>query len=104
MSDIGVGVRTYLVSKSSVTDLVSTRVFPSVLPQAATLPAVVYTVVTGVPNDDVLGSSGSVTAGIQLDVYSGQPHYKQQHRGANQISDAGLSAAQWGARLLEQFV
>lgn len=70
MSDIGVAVRTYLVSKSSVTDLVSTRVFPSVLPQAATLPAVVYTVVTGVPNDDVLGSSGSVTAGIQLDVYS----------------------------------
>jgi hypothetical protein len=70
MSDIGKGVRTYLVSKSSVTDLVSTRIYPGVLPQAATLPAVVYTVVTNVPNDDVTGSSGSVNAGLQLDVFS----------------------------------
>ena len=70
MSDIGKGVRNYLVSKSAVTDLVSTRIYPAVLPQAATLPAVVYSVITNVPNDDVLGSSGSVTANVQLDIYS----------------------------------
>jgi hypothetical protein len=81
VSDIGKGVRNYLVSKSAVTDLVSTRIYPAVLPQAATLPAVVYSVITNVPNDDVLGSSGSVTASVQLDIYS------DSHITTNNISE-----------------
>ena len=70
MSDIGVGVRTYLLTKSAITDLVNTRIYPAVLPQAATLPAVVYTLITSTPNDCLAGSSGSVDSNIQLDVYT----------------------------------
>ena len=70
MADIGKGLRTYLVGKSSVTDLVGTRIYPAVLPQSATLPACVYSVISSVPNDCIAGSSGSVTASVQVDVYS----------------------------------
>lgn len=42
MADIASAVRTYLLTKSAITDLVSTRIYPDDLPQGATLPAIVY--------------------------------------------------------------
>ncbi len=47
--DIGTNLRTYLVSITAITDQVSTRVYPDVLPQNATLPAIVYRMISSVP-------------------------------------------------------
>tara|TARA_Y100000004_G_C8875452_1_gene395177 strand:- start:24 stop:446 length:423 start_codon:yes stop_codon:yes gene_type:complete len=70
MADIGRGLRAYLVSKTSVTDEVGTRIYPGVLPQDATLPAVVYNLVFAEIHDVLTGSSGSLTSTVQIDVYS----------------------------------
>lgn len=42
MADVASAVRTYLLTKSAITDLVSTRIYPDDLPQAAQMPAIVY--------------------------------------------------------------
>jgi hypothetical protein len=57
MADIGRGLRAYLVSKTSVTDEVGTRIYPGVLPQDEI-------------HDVLTGSSGSLTSTVQIDVYS----------------------------------
>tara|TARA_R100001244_G_scaffold42896_1_gene38642 strand:+ start:678 stop:1100 length:423 start_codon:yes stop_codon:yes gene_type:complete len=70
MADIGVGIRTYLLTKSTITDIVGTRIYPSALPQNADLPAIVYDVIGGRPDDVLTGSSGSYRASIDLDCIS----------------------------------
>ena len=70
MADIGLGLRTYLLTKSAITDLVGTRVYPSVLPQNADLPAIVYDVMGGSPDDVLTGSSGSYRALIDVECIS----------------------------------
>lgn len=42
MADIGADMRTYIIAQASVSTLIDTRMYPDVLPQTATLPAVVY--------------------------------------------------------------
>jgi hypothetical protein len=70
MADIGVGLRTYLLTKTEITDLVGTRVYPSALPQNADLPAIVYDVMGGAPDDVLTGSSGSYHALIDIECIS----------------------------------
>jgi len=70
MADIGVGIRTYLLTKSAITDIVGTRIYPAALPQNADLPAIVYHVMGGSPDDVLTGSSGSYRASVDLDCIS----------------------------------
>lgn len=70
MSDIGVGIRTYLLTKTAVTDIVGTRIYPTVLPQNATLPAIVFDVFGGTPDDVLTGSSGSFRAVVDIECIS----------------------------------
>ena len=70
MADIGLGLRTYLLTKSTVTAIIGTRIYPSNLPQNATLPALVYDVFTGHPDDVLTGSSGSFTASVDVECIS----------------------------------
>jgi len=70
MADIGVGIRTYLLTKSTITDIVGTRIYPAILPQNAELPAIVYDVIGGRPDDVLTGASGSFRANVDLDCIS----------------------------------
>jgi hypothetical protein len=70
MSDIGVGIRTYLLTKTAITDIVGTRIYPTILPQNATLPAIVFDVFGGTPDDVLTGSSGSFRAVVDLECIS----------------------------------
>mgnify|MGYP003627568974 CR=1 FL=1 len=70
MADIGVGIRTYLLTKTAVTDIIGTRIYPTVLPQNATLPAIVFDIFGGTPDDVLTGSSGSFRAVVDLECIS----------------------------------
>lgn len=70
MADIGLGLRTYLLTSSDITGLVDVRIYPSVLPQNAELPAIVYDVMGGDPNDVLTGSSGSYRAVVDVECIS----------------------------------
>lgn len=70
MSKPSQSFRTYLLTKTGVTDEVSTRIYPGYLPKNATLPAVVFNVISQVPAHH-LGAAAEVTeARIQLDIFA----------------------------------
>ena len=69
MSDIAKGVRTYLQTKSGVTDLISTRMYPDVLPQNATMPATTISVVSGNSEYNLTGGEGNARARVQIDCF-----------------------------------
>jgi hypothetical protein len=60
------GLVTHLMADSGVTDLISTRLFPLVVPQDVTLPAVAYQRISGIPQNAHDGSSGLTVARIQF--------------------------------------
>ena len=70
MSDIGRDIRTYLQTKTAVTNLVGTRIFPRMMPQGETLPAVVFSLIGSTSEPRLLGASGGVRALVQLDCYA----------------------------------
>lgn len=47
MSDLGTGLRTWALTKPAITDLIVARWYPDELPQGATVPAVVYELISG---------------------------------------------------------
>lgn len=69
-SDLGVILRSYLLTKSAVTDLVGQRIYADVLPQGATMPSV------GIFIDDenydhaLDGLSGTVATRVRLECYA----------------------------------
>lgn len=65
--DIGRGVRTYLQTVSAITDVTSTRMYPDVLPQNATLPAIVFSVVSGLSVTHFTGSAELSQTRLQID-------------------------------------
>lgn len=70
MSSIGSAIRHRLVNDATVSALVATRVYPQVLPQSPTLPAVVYNVLSDTPSDDISGNAGLFKAEIQFDCFA----------------------------------
>ena len=68
---IGADVRTYLLTKSAVTTVVGTRIYPGFVPQKiSTYPLVVYSVVSSIAKDLLTGGAGWAETRIQLDVYA----------------------------------
>ena len=63
-------LRTYLVTQSDVTDEVGTRIYPEVLPQSPTLPAVVFRTLTGNSHGHLSGKSCLADAVVQFDCYA----------------------------------
>jgi len=64
-------LRTYLLSKSSITNLVGTRVFPDYIPQKnSTYPAIVYQIISDTPEHTLAGAAGYTGTRVQLDVYA----------------------------------
>jgi hypothetical protein len=61
MADVATAVRQYLVGKSAVSAIVSSRIYPDTLPQGATLPAVTYTKISTV-HEHVLSTLAGLAA------------------------------------------
>lgn len=70
MADIGRGVRTYLAAQTPVSDLVSTRIYPDALPQDATLPCIVYTVISDTSEHHLTAAAGIGFALVQVDCFA----------------------------------
>lgn len=81
MSDIGKDIRTYLQTQSDVTAIIGTRMFPRVLPQGESLPAIVFSLVTSTSEHKITGASSGVRAIVQLDCYA------ETHIAANDLSE-----------------
>lgn len=68
---LGPVIYSLLSADPGVSGLVADRIFPEVLPQEPTLPAVVYTVVDDVPVHSLQGcTAGTSNARVQIDTYA----------------------------------
>ena len=98
-------IRARLVAASSVTDLVNQRVYPQVMPQPPTLPAVVITVVAELPQNSFTGAAATrlLEARVQIDCYA--KTYLEAHQVADAVdavvadlNDVDLSATRESAQ------
>ena len=69
MADIAIGVRGYLLSKSGITDLVSQRIYTDVLPQSATLPAIVMNKLYTTHDHELSNLVGVAYSRLQFECY-----------------------------------
>ncbi len=72
---LGESVRTELVGASEVTALVAERVHPSVMPQGSALPAVVFSIISDVPENSFTSAASATqsiisVARLQVDCYA----------------------------------
>ena len=81
MSDIGKAIRTRLAADTDVAADVGTRIFPRAMPQDATLPAIVYQLISSISDDAIGAAAGIVTALVQVDVYA------DTHLAANNLAE-----------------
>jgi hypothetical protein len=79
-----------LTADSAVTALVSSRIFPNVLPQGSSLPAIVYTVVDDVPQRTLSGAVDELlhNSRVQIDCYARASASLGGYAGAHQLADA----------------
>lgn len=70
MAEILKAVRSRMLGATSVSDLVSTRVYWQHLPQDATLPAVVLKEISNEAVEHLKGTSGVSTTRVQIDCYA----------------------------------
>ena len=64
------GVYSYLISKTSITSLVSTRIYPLIAPEGSAWPFIIYQRIGSSHEHNMSGSSGLVTATVQIDAYA----------------------------------
>ena len=67
--DFRPGLRHHILSDTAVTALISRRFFPIVIPPGTTLPAAVYSQVSGLGDHTMSGPSGLTQSRLQIDVY-----------------------------------
>ena len=70
MSDVAESIRAWLLDHSIVTDLVANRIYPDMLPQNPTLPAVVMTKLSVRHDHQLSDLAGLAHARVQFDCYS----------------------------------
>lgn len=63
-------IRTYLLSQSAITDLVSTRIFPGFIPASNTLPSITYHVFSTDHEYDIDSAAGFAVKRIQFDIWA----------------------------------
>ena len=64
------GLRTILLAASGVTDLVSTRIYPRLIPAGVDLPAVAYQKLSGNKLHNLSGESGNATPTYEFSCWS----------------------------------
>lgn len=71
MANIAPDVRTYLLTKSTISGVVGTRIYANKLPEKnVTYPCIVMALVTQLPQHHLQGGAGYAESRVQLDVYS----------------------------------
>lgn len=70
MTDIETAVYTYLQTKSEVTNLCSTRVYPDAMPQGCTLPAATYHEISGNTEPHLRNESGVCQTRLQVQCFA----------------------------------
>jgi hypothetical protein len=70
---IAKAIYSLLVNNTSITDLVSTRIYPMVRNQEDDLPAITYQVISGVRSYDLTGPNGLVEGRIQVNCFADDP-------------------------------
>jgi hypothetical protein len=63
-------LRTYLLADATLTTLVGTRMYPLKLPQAPTMPAIIYTWISGARVHSTDGPSGLSNPRVQFDCWA----------------------------------
>jgi len=66
MADIYQAIKTRLEAVTAVTDLVGTRIYPSVMPQPPTYPAIVFELVSNEREERHRGQTGDARPRIQI--------------------------------------
>ncbi len=85
MADIATAIRAHLMSKSSVTDLISTRLYPAVLPTDPTYPSVTMQITDHEHERHLTGQTGIAHATIQFDCYNYDPLDSRKNTGICEI-------------------
>lgn len=67
MAEVRVALRTYLLTKSAITDIVGQRIYAQQLPQGATIPAITMTTISESYDHDLAGLAGLVHTRIQFE-------------------------------------
>lgn len=70
MADVIKSVRQYLLTKTAVTDLVSQRIYQGRLPQNATTPAVVMSIISETYDHALDGLAGLVYTRVNVECYA----------------------------------
>lgn len=70
MADLAVAIRTYLLTVSDITDLVSTRIYTDVLPQNTTLPAITYEKISTRHDHELSNFAGLAHTRIQFSCFA----------------------------------
>ena len=73
MADIATAIRKHLLTKSTITNLIGTRIYPGTLPTAPTLPAVTMTLTGHEHESHLTGQTGIAHAIFQFDAYNTDP-------------------------------
>ena len=73
MADVATAIRKYLLSKTAITSIISTRLYPGVLPTNPTLPAVTMQIVEQQHESHLAGASGIAHAVIRFEAYDYDP-------------------------------
>ncbi len=70
MADVCEAVRDYLLTKTAVTSLVSTRIYPDTLPQNATMPAVTYSKISTLHEHTLSALAGLANCRIEFSCFA----------------------------------
>lgn len=82
MADVAIAIRTFLLGKSAITDIVSQRIYTDVLPQSATLPAITMRKVSTTHDHQLGDLAGLAHTRLTFDCYA------STRKVANQIAEA----------------
>lgn len=70
MADVAIALRSFLLSKTAVTDIISQRLYTDELPQSATIPAVVMSKLYTVHDHALSDFAGLAHSRIQCECYA----------------------------------
>lgn len=70
MADVATALRTFLLTKTAITDLIGTRIYTDLVEQSATLPAVAFSKLSTAHEHELAGIGGLAHCRFQFDCYT----------------------------------
>ena len=70
MADVSIAVRSYLLAKTAITDLVSQRIYTDILPQSATLPAITMSKISTTHDHALSDFAGLAHCRLQFECFA----------------------------------